>query len=228
MSEIFVEVPVLLSSIVVGYLLGALPLADQISRRHGVDIFSTGSGLAGASNVYRTVGKYSALLVILGDMGKGALAVIVARSLGVDGALILLPLAAAVAGHWRSVFSGFRGGDGLATLGGGALPLFGPLGFISVLVAVLVALGAQKMPFPSLLSIVFGYATLVALSVSQDGATALPLGFGGIAGLVLAYALVGHRRRRHTVQWEKSPDEPADEWDDLEDAESAAEQRGLR
>jgi len=228
-GEFFALAPVLLSSIVIAYILGALPLADQISRRHGVDIFSTGSGLAGASNVLRSVGKVPALLVILGDLGKGSIALIVAGLMGVDGGLIMLPLAAAVVGHWRSIFSGLRGGDGLAVVGGAAIPLFGVVGVLSIVVTMVVALGAQKLPYSSLLGIVFGYATIVALKGNIDGATVLILGYGGMAGLVLAYALVGHRRRRQVVQWDNDSDEPLDDdWDGLEPADGTAEQSGIR
>ena len=217
MNEVLSSAPSLLTAILVGYILGAIPLADRVSRWYGVDIFSSGSGLAGASNVRRSVGKTPALLVLVGDLGKGALAVVVAALLGVEGTALLLPTAAAIVGHWKSIFSGFRGGDGLATMGGAAVPLFGPIGVISAMVAMLIALGGQKMPYSSLLSVVIGYGSLVALVVAIDGDTRLALGFGGLAGLVLAYAIDGHRRRRHDPQW-----------DDLEDTGGATEKSGFQ
>ena len=217
MGEFFVSVPTLVLSVLVAYLLGALPVADQICRRHGVDIFSTGTGLAGASNVRRSVGSVAALVVLVGDLGKGALAVLVADFLGVEGPWFLVPAAAVVFGHWKSVFTRFRGGDGLATLGGSTIVLFPTLGTISVAVAILIAFGGQRMPYSSLLSIVFGYATLVALSLAYDADTVLALGVSGLAGLVLAYALLGHRRRRLVSEWE-----------DPGDAEGATEQSGFR
>ena len=200
---------------VVGYLLGALPLAVQISRRLGIDIFSVGTGMTGAANVLRSVGKAPGLFVLLGDMGKGALAVIVAGYMGVEGPWLLVPLGAVIAGQWRSVFSGFRGGDGLATLGGGTIALFPVLGTISVAVGMVVTLGGQRMPYTSLMGIVMGYTTLVALSVAYDYDTVLALGNGGVAGLVLAYALVGHRRRRN-----------AETSDELDEAAGAPERSG--
>ena len=48
----------LLLATAVGYLMGALPLADRLSRRSGVDIFRTGTGLAGATNVMRMVAGF--------------------------------------------------------------------------------------------------------------------------------------------------------------------------
>ena len=218
-GDFFVSAPTLLMAVVAGYVLGALPLAEQISRRNGVDIFSAGTGLAGASNVLKSVGKLPALIVLIGDLGKGGLAVIIGDLLGLEGPWLVIPVFAAVVGHWKSVFLGFRGGDGLATLGGATVALFPITGVISVAVAGLVAFGGQRMPYSSLLSVVFGYATLVALSLTNDGDTVLALGVGGIAGLVLAYALLGHRRRRSAA---------ASEWDDDDEPEGFTERSGYR
>ena len=217
MDQALSSVLPLLTAILAGYLIGAIPLADRVSRWYGVDIFSAGSGLAGASNVRRSVGKTPGLLVLVGDLAKGAVAVVAAAFLGVEGTALLLPVAAAVVGHWKSIFSGFRGGDGLATLGGSAIPLFDTIGVIIVMVAMLIALGGQRMPYSSLLSIVISYGSLVVLVVAIDGDTRLALGFGGLAGLVLAYAIDGHRRRRLVP-----------EWDDLEDAGGATEKSGFQ
>ena len=218
LGEVFASVPTLLVAVIVGYLLGALPLAVQISRRLGIDIFSTGTGLPGASNVLHAVGRVPALFVLLGDMGKGALAVVAADFIGVEGTWLLLPAAAAVVGHWKPVFTRFRGGDALATLGGVTVALFPIMGTVSVLVGMLVTFGGQRMPYPSLLGVVLAYATLVALNLAYDGDTVLALGNGGLAGLVLAHALLGHRRRRTAAGWE--------ELEDAEETNRAAERWG--
>ena len=203
MSDFFASTPMLLMAILAGYLLGAVPLAYQISRRHGIDIFSTGTGLAGASNVRKHIGRVPAAIVMAGDLAKGALAILVGRFLGIEGPWILLPALAAIAGHWKSVFSGFRGGDGLATLGGITMALFPGYGVISVLVAVLVSLGGQKTRYTSLLSVVFGYLALVMLSIAQYGDMTLAHGCGGLAAVVLARAVIGHWRRRRVAHWDE-------------------------
>ena len=194
------------------YLLGALPLADQISRRRGVDIFSSGTGLTGASNVLRSVGKRPAAIVIAWDVAKGALAVFWGQSLGVDGHWILLPALATIIGHWKSVFSGFRGGDGLAVLGGITIALFPIYGPISVMVAILVSLGGQRLPYTSLLSVAFGYLALVLLNITNDGDLGLTFGAGALSAFVLAHASLGHRRRRRT-DWQEAgqPEAPSEE-----------------
>lgn len=214
MNEVLGIVPTVLIATAGGYLLGALPLAYLISRRHsGVDIFDIGTGLPGASNVMRNIGMIPAVMVGLGDMAKGSLAILLADFMGVESSWLLLPAGAAVIGHWRSMFTGFRGGDGLVTLGGSIFALFPIYGFISLAVASLVALGGQKMPYTSLLSIVFGYGTLAGLTVYYNGDTTLVFGMGGLSGLVLAHAIFGHRRRRH-----------APEWDEIGDSNGATEQ----
>ena len=198
--------PTLILAMAVGYLLGALPLADQISRRHGVDIFSAGTGLAGATNVRRTVGKLPGMIVLLGDLGKGALAVIAAEFLGVEGVWIILPAAAAIVGHWFSVFSNFRGGDAMGALGGIIIASFPLFGLASVAVAFIVSLGGQKMPYTSLLNIIFGYMALVMLNIAYDGNIPLTLGIGGLCAMVLARAIRGHIERRHGNDWDEYTD----------------------
>ena len=196
--------PVLIAS-GAAYLIGSLPLADLITKqRSGKSIFSKGTKLAGASNVLRNVGAVPAAMVSIGDLVKGAGTILLAeRLIGVEGTWLLIPAGAAIFGHWKLLFTGFRGGDGLGTLGGIILAIFPVFGVISILVALLITLGGQKMPYTSLLGTVFGYATLVALSIYYDVNIPLTLGVGGLTGLVLARALLGHKRRRQVRHWDE-------------------------
>ena len=203
-ESLLTTVPVLALATLIGYLLGSLPFADRVSRRRDVDIFSVGTGLAGATNVRRQVGNVPSAIVALGDFAKGALSIIAAQFMGVEGVWVLLPAAAAIVGHWKSVFTGFRGGDALVTLGGIIIALFPVHGFISVAIASVVALVAQRLPFSSLLNIVVGYVALAVLNYyALDGHTALTLGVGGLCAMVLAYAIRGHlgRRRVSDTEW---------------------------
>ena len=202
------DAPVMLNLIlaaVIAYIFGALPLADRLSKRRGVNVFSSGTGLAGATNVRRNVGMIPASLVVLGDAAKGILAVLIAQALGVDGIWIVIPAAAAIIGHWNSIFTGFRGGDGLVTLGGVTLAVF-PIyqgyyeSIIAVLVAVAVALGGQKLPYSSLFCIIAGYGVIILLFMQnrvEDLDTALVM--GALALVVFGHALVGHAKRRRSV-----------------------------
>ena len=202
MSEFLGSIAAIVASMAVAYVLGAFPMAGWLGRRRGVDIYSAGTGLAGAANVMRSVGRLQGVLVLIWDLTKGGLAVLAGWWMGADGAQVLFPVGAVLMGHWVSVFSGFRGGDGLGTLGGCVIALFPVTGILAVAVGMLVSLGGQRMPYPSLLGVVFGYGTLAVLNLTpelnlaQDGDMALTVGIGGFTGLVLARAVRGHIRRR--------------------------------
>ena len=201
-------------STLIAYLLGALPIAVWISRRNNVDIFNVGTGLPGASNVRRQVGNVPGGLVLIGDMAKGAIAILAARQMQIDGIWLILPCFAMVAGHWKSIFTGFRGGDGLAPLGGAILVMFPPFnGFLAALIGSVVTLGGQKLPYTSLLGLVAGIAALLWLvRAGTPEEIALAGGVALVAVMVLIHASVGHRRRNSR-----------DEWVDFEDGEGAIE-----
>ena len=108
--------------ILTGYLLGSMPWGYWLPRLlKGVNIRKEGSGSTGAANVWRTAGFKIALGVALLDVAKGSAAALLGLWLG--GQLVgLLAGIAALVGHWRPVFMGFRrGGKIVATTGGVAL-----------------------------------------------------------------------------------------------------------
>jgi glycerol-3-phosphate acyltransferase PlsY len=108
--------------VVPAYLLGTFPTAILVGRREGRDPTREGSGNPGASNTFRTMGRRAGAVVLLGDMGKGALAAaggLIAGSRGVGVACGL----AAVLGHVAPATRRFRGGKGVATGAGMAAVL---------------------------------------------------------------------------------------------------------
>ena len=195
----------LIISAAVAYLIGALPLADRISRRRGVNIFESGTGLAGATNVLKSVGKLPAILVFVGDMAKGVVVVFAAQRFGIEGVWIVVPVAAAVVGQWNSVFSRFKGGDGLVVLGGATILAFpeSGIGFIGVACAAAIAFVAQKMPFSSLFNIPIGYAVIIALSRTMNLDVEAPIAMGCLGVAVFGHALLGHARRRRSSEDEE-------------------------
>lgn len=106
--------------ILTAYLLGSIPFGFLVSRLYGVkDIRLVGSGNIGMTNVWRTVGPSAALMVFIGDVGKGMLAVLLTPvisggSLNLEYLKIIAGLTAVV-GHIFSVFLKFRGGKGVNT-----------------------------------------------------------------------------------------------------------------
>ena len=108
-----------LASVVIGYLLGAIPAAYIVAKqRKGIDIREVGVRNMGGANVLREVGKWEGSLVLIVDMGKGALSVYIAQLLGVSYLWVLAAGFAAMLGHNYPVYIGFRGGKGIATVMG--------------------------------------------------------------------------------------------------------------
>ena len=125
----------LLSSLLLlalGYLLGSMPNGYLAGRwLKGIDLRDCGSGSTGATNVLRNVGKGPALLVFLLDVGKGALAVLLAKSVGLNDWVQVLAGLAALAGHIWPVWLGWKGGKAVATGLGMFLGLAWPVGLAS-------------------------------------------------------------------------------------------------
>jgi acyl phosphate:glycerol-3-phosphate acyltransferase len=135
-----------------GYLLGSMPFGYWIVLLvKGEDIRKVGSGNIGASNVWRTYGRWLGIPIVLLDVAKGFVPALVG-SLLVGELTAVLAGGAAMLGHWRPLFLRFqKGGKTVATGGGvflGAAPLLGLLG---VVVWVLVFLLSR---YASLASIV--------------------------------------------------------------------------
>ena len=122
----------LLSSVLLlalGYLLGSMPNGYLAGRwLKGIDLRQCGSGSTGATNVLRNVGKAPALVVFLLDVGKGALAVLLAKSFGLNDWVQVLAGLAALAGHIWPVWLGWKGGKAGATGLGMFLGLAWPVG----------------------------------------------------------------------------------------------------
>lgn len=136
-----------LASLIVGYLLGSVPSAALAARLKRQNIFEVGSSSMGAMNTARNLGWVLGVGVLLLDLGKGALASLLGLALGVfTGDPLMTPLLAglgAILGHLWSVWVGFRGGKGLATTLGVALPLY-PLGGLYGLTALLVFMALTR------------------------------------------------------------------------------------
>lgn len=123
------------------YLLGCSSMALYLSKLRKVDFRSAGSGNLGASNATVLMGWKAGILVALHDIGKAALAVILARMLFPD-----LPRIGAVAGvscvlgHIFPFYLKFKGGKGFASYIGMTLALNWKLALIVILAVVLVTL----------------------------------------------------------------------------------------
>jgi glycerol-3-phosphate acyltransferase PlsY len=131
------------AAIVAAYLIGSFPSAYIVARvRKGVDIREIGSHNLGAMNVFYKIGFWDGMVVLLADIGKGALGVCVAEALGTNLAVQMIAGVVVVIGHNFPVFLGFRGGKGGAACIGilmyfmpWGVPIF--LGVFLILMAIL-------------------------------------------------------------------------------------------
>ena len=130
------------------------------------------------------------------DIAKGSLAIVAAYLIGIEDYFIMAPALAVVIGHWNSVFTGFRGGDGFAVYGGIALAIYGMAGLIAMLTATVVSMGGQKLPYSSLVGIGVGYAVLFALALINSKDIITIVGVGILMCIVLMHAMRGHWLRR--------------------------------
>ncbi len=122
-----------------GYLIGSLPFGVMVAKANGVDIFSVGSRNPGATNVKRCVSKRAGNLVFLLDAFKGFVATFwPLLLLDAHYGYGLVGLVFAVLGHSFSLFTGFRGGKGVATMLGGVVALMPWAALVGMVVWVIV------------------------------------------------------------------------------------------
>ncbi|MGI8840274.1 MAG: glycerol-3-phosphate 1-O-acyltransferase PlsY [Caulobacteraceae bacterium] len=123
----------LTASAVGGYLLGSIPFGVIATRLGGAgDIRAVGSGNIEATNVLRTGRRDLAAMTLIGDAGKGAVAVLAAGWLVSPPAAVVAG-GAAFLGHLFPVWLGFRGGKGLATAAGIVFAIAWPVGIAAAL-----------------------------------------------------------------------------------------------
>lgn len=141
-----VEAVRLAGSIAVGYLLGTLPSADTAARvatRGRVKLRGAGSGNPGGVNAVAVLGRRWGYAVMAADIAKGAAACRAGRRIaGSTGEH--LAGTAAVVGHCFPVWSGFRGGKGVACSVGQCLATFPAYFPIDLAVAAATAAGPWR------------------------------------------------------------------------------------
>ncbi len=220
MTDALVLVPWLLAAIIVGYLLGSIPLAHLVARRHGIDIFATGSTRAGTANVFWNISRRNGVLVFAGDAAKGYLAIEFARLLGLPDSALILAGGAAVAGHWKSVFTRFKGGDGMVTLLGVTVALTPMLSPIGIAVGVAAVLLTRRSPFRSSFGIIACYSVLLAISqyfgyFSTERILVMELSV--LALMVIFHNVLIHRLRAPWLAAMKRGSRVGDEFDEIDE-----------
>lgn len=170
---------------IIFYLIGSLLPALYVGRAKGIDIRLVGSGNPGARNVGRMLGTMAFVLVLLLDVTKGALPVLVSKSLGFSPAAQLLMLFAVMLGHCYPMMHRFQGGKGAASLIGGIIAFQPLLAVPIILAAVVLFLFIREKTKVGVLAM----AVIIPMIVIWHGWLA-----GGIALCLIALLFVTHRR----------------------------------
>ena len=172
-----------LALLVASYLLGSVPFGILVGRgMFGIDPRTVGSGNIGTANAMRAFGRRGAVLVLLGDVAKGALPTYVAMHWLGSPVYVAWVGLAAVAGHNWSIFLRFAGGKGVATtlgvvivlslpaalmfgavwLAAAAITRYSSVASISASAAVPVALLVEHSPMPY---VIYGVVALALVVV---------------------------------------------------------------
>lgn len=157
------EIVVAAALAVLSYVAGSIPFGVLVARLTGAtDPRTLGSGRTGGTNALRAMGRKRALVVVTGDVLKGAIPVLVARFLTGNAGVEVVCAVAAILGSTRSMFVGFKGGRGVGTSVGTMLVIFPPAVLVGAPVFVGVILVTRYVSLGSLLSTASG-ALLVAI-----------------------------------------------------------------
>ena len=180
-----------LLAILGGYLLGCSNMALYLSKIKKVDIRAGGSGNLGASNAVILMGWGAGVLTAVHDIGKSALAVILARLVFPD--LPLIGAAAGVAsvlGHIYPFWMKFKGGKGFASYLGMTIALHWKFAIVVLLLVVGVTLITDY--------IVAATTTTIVI---------VPIGLGLLAGswllplvLLIASVVIAWKHRENYVR----------------------------
>lgn len=194
----------LAAGLLVGYVLGAIPVGYCVCRIFGVNILEFGSGKTGGTNAWRAAGLKAGIPTILGDAIKGAVAIALLRvllnlympTLGTELRILTLALAGgmAVIGHNWSVFIGFRGGAGGMTCAITGAFLFPTVGVMAILVGALMYYWSRIASVSTFSVAVTSLAGYVTLSLFKDETWAY-LPFPILALIAVSIALRPNREK---------------------------------
>lgn len=164
--------------LILSYLTGAFPSAVWYGRTfYNVDVREYGSGNAGATNTFRVLGKNAGIPVLFMDVFKGWISVnyiFLINSSNIFSPELLFEnqLAfgiAAVIGHLFPIYTGFRGGKGIATMLGLLIGLQPYAAFFSLIIFVIIFFIFRYVSLASMIaSIAFPFFVMIILSSTNE------------------------------------------------------------
>ena len=180
---------------VCAYLLGSIPSAVWIGKVfYGKDVRKFGSGNAGATNTFRTLGAKAGIPVLFIDSVKGIVAVQLAyfaENVFIDSQLITFKIVLgvmALVGHIFPILASFRGGKGVATLLGVVLVIHFQAALLSAIVFLLILFSTKYVSLSSMIAAVFFPFSLIFLFSN------IPTSLVVFAFLMACVVVITHRK----------------------------------
>ena len=163
--------------LLLAYMIGAFPSAVWLGRIfYSTDVREYGSGNAGATNTFRVLGAKAGTPVLLLDILKGWISVnlfyfITDNQLIHEESSFELKLAfgiAGVIGHLFPIYTGFRGGKGIATMLGFMIGIYWEASLLSALVFIITFLISRYVSLSSIIaSLAFPIIVILILGMNN-------------------------------------------------------------
>ena len=176
------------------YLLGSIVFGILISKHFCHDDVRThGSGSAGMTNMLRNYGKAAGAATAVGDVAKGAVAVILGRLIfawmlpgtGIEPVCgAYLAGIFAVIGHTLPVYFGFKGGKGVL-VGAGAILATSPVVVLALLIVFLIEFAITRIVSLGSIIVAGLYPILAIVYWAWQGANLPSLVFIGVCAAIM-------------------------------------------
>ena len=176
------------------YLLGSIVFGILISKHFCHDDVRThGSGSAGMTNMLRNYGKAAGAATAVGDVAKGAVAVILGRltfawmllGTGIEPVCgAYLAGIFAVIGHTLPVYFGFKGGKGVL-VGAGAILATSPVVVLALLIIFLIEFAITRIVSLGSIIVAGLYPILAIVYWAWQGANLPSLVFIGVCAAIM-------------------------------------------
>lgn len=187
-------------SILIGYLLGSIPISLIISKRlFKFDIRNYGSKNMGGTNVGRVMGKKWGALVVVLDAVKTFIPVLVvsllAKNIKNYEIIVYATGFASLLGHCYPIFAGFKGGKAVACTYGFILATNLALFFATALIFFLVLYIKKYVSLGSILSAFFAFVlSLFPPFTDIMNFTTYNLAYSFTLLMVFLFVLYRHRK----------------------------------
>jgi glycerol-3-phosphate acyltransferase PlsY len=170
-QDISAQYPMIMGLALMSYILGSIPFGLVLGMVSGKgDIRKSGSGNIGATNMLRVGGKKLALITLILDGAKGAIAVLITRDFIPE--MVALSALLAVMGHMFPIWLKFKGGKGVAT----TLACFLAISFTHGLILCAIWLVMAKLfKYSSLAALTAMLCAPIVMHVALKGEQVLPI-----------------------------------------------------